>query len=270
MKTPILYVCAMVVLYNVFAVRDAKCTTSGRTVLQQAVVDRKNDEVAFLISEGVDINRVDNFQWTALHHAVTFNNLGALDRLIAAHANLNMQTKRGETPLHMAVGLGYTAVVAKLIVAGADLTIVDENGDTPLHVAVQWGWPDVVRLLLQAGADRTVKNNNGMTPSDIVSGSAVSLNIDAQRAVANIFSGTVESHNYSKNFMDVAREHSVLVAGIITAMMTVVMALIRCAHHPQAAALGAVAAVVNQQPLERLISAGIAVRTPLVQAALKE
>lgn len=243
--------------------------SQGRTGLHQAVVDRDNNAVVQLISEGVDVNRVDNFQWTPLHHAVAYNNLDALDHLIAAHANLNMQTKRGETPLHMAVGLGYQAVVEKLIAAGADLTMVDENGDTPLHIAAQWGWPDVVRLLLQAGADRTIKNNNGMTPSDIVTDPAVALNVDGQHAVANIFSGTVESYNYTKRFMDAVREHSVMVAGIVAAMITVVMALIRYAHHPRAAALGAVAAVLNQ-PLNRLVNAGVAVPTPLVQTALKE
>ena len=89
---------------------------------------------------------------TALHWAVHRDDLGAVELLIGAGADVNLTNDYGVTPLSLACTNGSAEVVARLLDAGADPEVRTE-GETALMTAVRTGSADVVELLVAHGAD---------------------------------------------------------------------------------------------------------------------
>ena len=90
----------------------------------------------------------------ALHRAVTAGNLGRMQVLIAAGADLNaIETDGDFAPLHFAARLGQTSAAKLLLDAGADPNIANSVGMTPLLVASHFGTASIVKLLIEHGAD---------------------------------------------------------------------------------------------------------------------
>lgn len=95
------------------------------------------------LKQGADIHATDKNGVTALHHAVRFRSLAAVQTLIEFGANVNQACRRnGSTPLHRAVtqtGAPGTAgrieaateILEALLTAGADLSIRNKTGKTP-------------------------------------------------------------------------------------------------------------------------------------------
>jgi len=92
-----------------------------------------------------------------LHDAARRGDLAAVERLLAAGAQLDATDGGGATPLYLASGEGHTAVVARLLAAGGDPRRPASgpfgSTGTPIHAAVRYGHLDVVRVLLEAGVD---------------------------------------------------------------------------------------------------------------------
>ena len=142
------------------------------------------DVVDYLLRNGADPNRRDNFGVAALHKAVGHGHLRAALRILgdggcdvdlrvgdvaSAVPTHYRAVSRHQTALHVAC---YPVPNAKLAAAllryGADPNLRDDSGNTPLHYAC--GSCDVAtaRLLTRAGADTTVENGDGRTPGDVV------------------------------------------------------------------------------------------------------
>ncbi|HYS26986.1 MAG TPA: ankyrin repeat domain-containing protein, partial [Vicinamibacterales bacterium] len=90
---------------------------------------------------------------TPLLTAIYRGDLQAVDRLIAAGANVRAANREGVTPLSMACLDGDLRIVERLLAAGADARERGPNGETPLMFAARNGRVDVVRRLVAAGAD---------------------------------------------------------------------------------------------------------------------
>src|SRR5258705_4759015 len=90
---------------------------------------------------------------TPLLTAIYRGDLPAVDRLIAAGANVRAANREGVTPLSMACLDGDLRIVERLLAAGADANERGPNGETPLMFAARNGRVDVVRRLVAAGAD---------------------------------------------------------------------------------------------------------------------
>ena len=90
---------------------------------------------------------------TPLLTAIYDGDLQAVDRLIAAGANVRAANREGVTPLAMASLDGNLPVIDRLLKAGADPKERGPNGETPLMFAARNGRVDVIRRLLAAGAD---------------------------------------------------------------------------------------------------------------------
>ena len=92
-----------------------------------------------------------------LHDAARRGDLAAVERLLAAGAQVDATDGGGATPLYLASGEGHTAVVARLLAAGGDPRRPASgpfgSTGTPIHAAVRYGHLDVVRVLLEAGVD---------------------------------------------------------------------------------------------------------------------
>jgi len=90
---------------------------------------------------------------TPLLTAIYDGDLQAVDRLIAAGANVRAANREGVTPLAMACLDGNLPVIDRLLKAGADPKERGPNDETPLMFAARNGRVDVIRRLLAAGAD---------------------------------------------------------------------------------------------------------------------
>ena len=90
---------------------------------------------------------------TPLLTAIYHGDVQALDRLIAAGANVRAANREGVTPLAMACLDGDLAIIERLLRAGADPKERGPNGETLLMFAARNGRVDVLKRLLAAGAD---------------------------------------------------------------------------------------------------------------------
>jgi ankyrin repeat protein len=90
---------------------------------------------------------------TPLLTAIYHGDVQAVDRLIAAGANVRAANREGVTPLAMACLDGDLSIIDRLLKAGADPKERGPNGETLLMFASRNGRVDVITRLLAAGAD---------------------------------------------------------------------------------------------------------------------
>lgn len=123
------------------------------------------EEVERLISNGVDVDAVNELGETAISYAAGRARFDIVRALLEAGANPNEISEHSLTLL-TAAGFGDSSVVETLIKAGANInTIID--GRSPLMQAIEWAFsPDdvqIVRLLIEAGANLEVQDKYGNT-----------------------------------------------------------------------------------------------------------
>mmetsp|Transcript_43862 Transcript_43862/g.83762 ORF Transcript_43862/g.83762 Transcript_43862/m.83762 type:complete len:565 (-) Transcript_43862:356-2050(-) len=173
--------------------------SNGRTYLYRVSKFCSKPVVETALAMGGKVD-VEHRSKTPLFVATRSENVGAVEALLAAGANPNIETNGGYTPLWIAARDGFVDIVTKLIVAGADpnhvqeITLTNclmiacseanedtalaicaaptlevdatdmECGSTALWVAASVGFSKVVRFLIDAGADPNKANNYGRTP----------------------------------------------------------------------------------------------------------
>lgn len=140
--------------------------------------------VQLLISRGADVNARNNFNYTALHKAVSNymkpdNKEKECDKILKMlfdkGADINAQDGNGTTPLMYTVQ--KMTPLKALIAKGADVNIQNKNGETALMHAVKGGLlkvilggipvvgghMDAVKLLISKGADVNLQDTWGKT-----------------------------------------------------------------------------------------------------------
>jgi ankyrin repeat protein len=90
---------------------------------------------------------------TPLLTAIYRSDVQAVDRLLAAGANVRAANREGVTPLAMACLGGDLPIIERLLKAGADPRERGPNGETLLMFAARNGRVDVITRLVAAGAD---------------------------------------------------------------------------------------------------------------------
>ncbi|KAL2266781.1 hypothetical protein VTJ83DRAFT_6133 [Remersonia thermophila] len=156
--------------------------------------ERTREELAeclrLLVEAGADVNaRMDSHEYsgerdlTPLHFAVRMQPCSDsfysffdeaerprdkmtaemfVELLLAAGADVNAQTVRGNTPLHLARP-ARPGIAGLLLEHGADANARNVNGNTPLHV-VRSQDLELVELLTAHGADVNARNAEGRAP----------------------------------------------------------------------------------------------------------
>ena len=124
----------------------------------------KKGDIEFIKNYKGDLNAVDNlFKTTALMYAVDKDQIGAVNALILAGANVNIVAKN-TTALGRAVFNRKTMIVKALIAAGADVNAVDQYGKTDFMYAVESCPIDLVNALIGAGTNVNAVAKNGRVP----------------------------------------------------------------------------------------------------------
>lgn len=136
----------------------AQWTSAARVqelIAKGANVDIRSDEHACCI--------------TPLFGAACHCNIGALDALLLAGADVTARDSNGHTALMYAIMTfknrqHCVACARKLIAAGVPLSAQNDDGATALHFAIQADSIELATLLLEAGIDQNLCLINGHTP----------------------------------------------------------------------------------------------------------
>lgn len=90
-----------------------------------------------LLNAGANPNLQNNNMNTALHQAITRNQLKNTNLLIEAGANPNLQNNNGNTALHEAIARNQFELAKKMVLKGAKIDIPNNNGgETPFSMAL--------------------------------------------------------------------------------------------------------------------------------------
>ena len=112
-----------------------------------------------LLAARADVNASQPDGTTALHWAAHHDAADIAQALIRAGANVKAVNRYGATPLWLASLNGSAAVIELLIEAGADANAASPEGETPLMVAARTGQVGAVRALLSHGANPNAAEN---------------------------------------------------------------------------------------------------------------
>ena len=116
-----------------------------------------------LIQNGADVNVDDNDRKTPLHYSAHKGNLGCVNLLITAGADVHARSKNtGLQVIHDAsVELASPTTVKALINAGASINSLTSFGGSPLSAAATRNKCDLGILCIQEGADINHMDNDG-------------------------------------------------------------------------------------------------------------
>lgn len=104
---------------------------------------------------------------SALHIVVKRRDVGWINLIAMAGANLNTRDNEGNTPLALAASLAFTEGVMVLTYRKANVNLPNNRGETPLILAVHRGDLATVRALIEAGADPAIRDTiAGMNARD--------------------------------------------------------------------------------------------------------
>ena len=105
-------------------------------------------EVVRLLYEGMPIDIVDQYGWTALQLAASSNRTTVIYELLQREANLNKRSRyNGRTALHWSAMYNNTDAIWLLLKSSASTTIKHDEGRTPIDVAREKNHEEAVLLL---------------------------------------------------------------------------------------------------------------------------
>lgn len=148
--------------------RNQNCTDNrGWTALHEAAANDSIEVLKFLLKQPGTIPTSETFEGqTALFLACRNKCSMKTINMILSNATdiVNRTSNENVSPLHVVCGQGRTEAVEALINADADLDIQDFDGDSPLHEAVREKHAHIVTILLHCGAEPSLRNSYGLTP----------------------------------------------------------------------------------------------------------
>lgn len=119
----------------------------------------------------VDLNRKDPEGRTLLMEAVLEKRLDLARLLLEHRVDPNLEDREGSTALHFAAQAHLPELTQLLLDKGARVDPKDHIGNTPLFRALKTfrgeAEGNAIWALLLAGADRTLKNSHSISPEDL-------------------------------------------------------------------------------------------------------
>jgi len=117
-----------------------------------------------LISNGPNVNNLDNLERTPLRYAAQQRKSAICKQLISKGANVNTLDNNNETPILFAADQEKLSVCKLLISKGANINTLDTSDRTALHYAARRGSIAVCKLLISEGANINVSDSWNKTP----------------------------------------------------------------------------------------------------------
>ncbi|CAM9140246.1 unnamed protein product [Scytosiphon promiscuus] len=143
----------------------------GYSILDLAARLGNVDVLRALLLHGVDVNRLTD-GYTALHRAALNNRVDAIDVLVEAGADIEIEDDDDCTPFLDACSNHCHEAVLALFKHGANIEARDIRGETSLQIAARQagreGVTEMVDLLLRCGGDETALTPDGYTAAEIV------------------------------------------------------------------------------------------------------
>ena len=134
------------------AAASSACGVTPDTPLSKAAAEGRTEEVASLISAGVEVDASDGSGLTALTWAARHGQVETLRALLRSGASPNLATgHNGWPPLVHAIHTGQNEAAIELLESGAD--VQGPGGRRGLLMAAGYGNASMVRELLARGAD---------------------------------------------------------------------------------------------------------------------
>lgn len=138
---------------------DRAVGPEGITALMIAVNANNGDLAQKILEHGADIYKKDASGKTVFDHAQEKKLDTMVKKLINWRLFFAVSVQSGE-------GLEKALAIDKALAAGADINVTDSTGKTPLIQAVIAGQINTVKYLLSKGASWTIKDNAGKTALD--------------------------------------------------------------------------------------------------------
>ncbi|RXN03525.1 ankyrin repeat and death domain-containing 1B [Labeo rohita] len=130
---------------------------------------KKNDVAGMkLLGRGVNVNAKNVNGRTALHYAVAFRNVEAVDMLLRRRAKLDLQDKEGLNMMHCAAMNNHTDIVAYIVddLQIGELDKKDQYGNRPFALAAAHGCVRMLEMLMEESYNMATMEENeaGDTP----------------------------------------------------------------------------------------------------------
>ena len=103
--------------------------------------------ISLLIGNGAEVDAVDKYGMTALHHAAFKGHMEVCKLLISSDADIDCYDKAMLTPLHEAASSGKGSIIKLLLKSGANVVLTDKNGKTALDIAKEFNRQTCVKYL---------------------------------------------------------------------------------------------------------------------------
>jgi ankyrin repeat protein len=135
----------------IFAISTVvKANSPHKTIEENIFAAIKNIDyvsINVLLSDGTDVDTVDQEGNTPLMVAAKVGNLRILDIIFSHNPEVNAQNNNGSTALMIAAQTGQLQVVKKLVENGAEAALRDNNDNTALTLASKFGHDKIVSYL---------------------------------------------------------------------------------------------------------------------------
>ncbi|XP_067860997.1 inversin isoform X2 [Heptranchias perlo] len=138
----------------------------GRTPLMYCVLADRLDCAEALLKAGVNVNKADHSQRTALHLAAQKGNYRFMKLLLSRRANWMQKDLEEMTPLHLATrhkSLKCLALLLKYMAPG-EVDTQDKNKQTALHWSAYYNHPEHVKLLIKHDSNIGIPDIEGKIP----------------------------------------------------------------------------------------------------------
>jgi ankyrin repeat protein len=152
---------------------DISQTGCTWTPLVVAVAARQIGAMELLMAAGADVDAPLGDQGTVLHAAIRLHGANpedsyyqVVEALLTGGARLGEEPRTGYQALTTALWYRQVAIAELLLIQGADPNASSYDGYSPLALAVAHNSPRSIRLLIQYGADPHLPNCQGQSAFD--------------------------------------------------------------------------------------------------------
>lgn len=130
-------------------------TNEGNTALYLAILHGHKEASRLLLQHGADIHIKGSDGFLPLHIAARYG-YASLIKDLSDDSIINAPTPTGSTALHLAVSSNQLESVQVLVELKARINVRNNYGDTPLHIAVNCNYRDIIIYLIGHGADTNI------------------------------------------------------------------------------------------------------------------